>query len=559
MRTDSTPVERESKGPFAGFRSNTIRWLVTTGSAASSLDEPPPRTKDRENFATAASQALGNSSGLLHTHLPTDRITAGGCLGDFLRMWQRWTMYRASEPERTGLLSKCVDGRLSHFFAAVILANAVTMAFVVNEEMRNPKGQLDATYQNLELLFIVLYLIEQVLMLTVHRLHHLIGPSFGWNLFDILLVATSIMTLAPNSAGGGSNLTPLRSLRMMKVAKVLRLLRIFRFFAPLRHMLTALLASFIPLVWSLLMLAFLMYMFALYFVQACSDRLSDDDVLPGSLLWEDLQVLFGSIQSSMFTLFWCFMGGGDWLEAWHSIEQISSSAQMVFIFYVAFFHIAVLNIVTGMFVQSAMKLSQPDMDEQALDKLREHVSHLEELRSIAETIDENNDGDLSPHELMKFVRNPSTRAKLAVLDVDARDAETFVSLLSATSHNATISVNDFVNGCCRLKGNASSIDLQCQAFRMGLLQQSLQQLMTKQEALVKRLDRISQFEKTNDNIDGAVARTRAGSDAERWRSIGAPASPLPAVDEIESLSESPGPGRPSFHPIEVELELPRKL
>lgn len=226
------------------------------------------------------------------------------------------------------------------------------------------------------------------------------------------------------------------------------------------------------------MLAFLMYMFALFFIQASSQRLADDDVQPGCAFWDDVQRLFGSVQRSMFTLMSALMGA-DWTQFYDTVEQIGPAALFGLIFYIAFFNVAVLNIVTGMFVQAAMKLAQPDVEEQAMDKLQEHMDHLEELRSLASEIDTDHDGFLSQHELDHFIRNPGARARLAVLDVDAKDAELFVGLIAATSENAKISLDDFVNGCSRLRGPASSIDLHCQSFRITLLHQSQRQLLAK--------------------------------------------------------------------------------
>merc|ERR1712217_848525 len=72
---------------------------------------------------------------------------------------------------------------------------------------------------------------------------------------------------------------------------------------------------------------------------------------------------FGRIYLSLLTLFECITGGLDWGEVAASLmKEISPVLGFVFCFYIAFCLFAILNIITGVFVQKAQAQAQEDKD-----------------------------------------------------------------------------------------------------------------------------------------------------------------------------------------------------
>merc|ERR1711959_690302 len=104
-----------------------------------------------------------------------------------------------------------------------------------------------------------------------------------WNIFDLFLVAFSILDLSKNyilGNGGaqsqsGRTMLFFRLFRLFKVAKVLRLVRALRFFHELRLMVDCVLNSFSSLFWCLTLIGFMLYMFSLIFVQGMTQHLKD--------------------------------------------------------------------------------------------------------------------------------------------------------------------------------------------------------------------------------------------------------------------------------------------
>merc|ERR1712072_1272712 len=81
------------------------------------------------------------------------------------------------------------------------------------------------------------------------------------------------------------------------------------------------------------------------------------------------------------TLFWAVTGGADWEPLAMPIREADSFFYLLFFFYIAFAALAVLNVLTGMFVDTAMKVAQQDeenvveelMDRQEIKNYRQHV------------------------------------------------------------------------------------------------------------------------------------------------------------------------------------------
>merc|ERR1719469_1185092 len=71
---------------------------------------------------------------------------------------------------------------------------------------------------------------------------------------------------------------------------------------------------------------------------------------------------WGSLVSSMYTLFKSFTSGVDWEHAVKPLSEVNPGMVPVFTLFVCFAHFAVLNVVTGVFVQSAIDNAALDQD-----------------------------------------------------------------------------------------------------------------------------------------------------------------------------------------------------
>merc|ERR1711957_1076660 len=115
--------------------------------------------------------------------------------------------------------------------------------------------------------------------------------------------------------GPGASLGKL--LKMMRMARVMRLLRMIRFLSHIRVMVTMIIGSLRSLFWLFVLLAGIIYVFALLLTRGAADCLlestEDEGTKAGRLLFtptfssveylDDVTKSYGGILRSMYTLF----------------------------------------------------------------------------------------------------------------------------------------------------------------------------------------------------------------------------------------------------------------
>eukprot|EP00927_Polykrikos_kofoidii_P018049 TRINITY_DN1828_c0_g1_i10.p1 TRINITY_DN1828_c0_g1~~TRINITY_DN1828_c0_g1_i10.p1 ORF type:complete len:161 (-),score=24.03 TRINITY_DN1828_c0_g1_i10:360-788(-) len=129
-------------------------------------------------------------------------------------------------------------------------------------------------------------------------------------------------------------------------------------------MLDSLFHSVVALFWSILMLGIICFAFGLIFVQFAGAFL--EDIHHNTNTKDVKQKLldhYGSVQMATFTLYKVTTGGIDWIEGYDSIAVAGTVCKGLFLFFIAFIHIAVLNVVTGLFVNTALSFAEPTQAE----------------------------------------------------------------------------------------------------------------------------------------------------------------------------------------------------
>lgn len=411
------------------------------------------------------------------------------------------------EPPRTSCLARVVD---SHPFevlcSVVILANAVMAVLEANYEMANIRQGLPIGMQICEVAFVSWYTLEIVLKFAVHRLYLYSGDFWQWNVFDTFLVLLALYDLILTNF---SEMDPsfMRTMRILKVAKISRAVRLLRFFSELRLILKSLLGSLSSLFWSMMMLVLVFYIFALVLVNSTTGYLALNLENHDEYDITAIHSVLGTVQRTMLTLYMAATGGDDWAVFYNVIVSTGTFNAVVFIVYVGFIEIAVMNILTGLFVESAMKLAQPDQDIKALEVCRAEVSQQQQLMRLCTELDADGSGTLTKEEFSRHMKDGKLKYFLATLGLDIRDAERFFEILDDT--NSEIDIGLFVDACMKLKGNATSIDLQDLTLKTVQLQRCQRKF---ERAMCNRLDNITQAMSQSPDAPRSAYSIHAGVD-----------------------------------------------
>jgi hypothetical protein len=387
------------------------------------------------------------------------------------------------EPKRTGKLADLVaSGPFEAVCSLVIVANVVHSFFAANHEMANGGRPMESGVYA-EFLFVSFYCAELALRLAVHGWHFFCNKNMTWNIFDFILVCTATynQTLGLWISGhetGMHNVNYMRSLRLLKMAKVLRVLRVMKCVAELRLILNSLLGSMLSLFWSIVTMSLIFYIFGLLFVQNAATYIGEQGNSLDAQTEDRIYDCFGSVQRSMLSLFKACTGGEDWSVHYDLLTPMGVQAGSLYLFFIAFSQIAFMNILTGLFVDSAMKLSEPDREHMVSESRRALAKQRRELQSILQEMDLDGNGMISAFEFQEQMRleNGKLPLYLETVGVHEADAERFFAMLKSASMGQEVEIGGFVDGCLKLRGDASSLDLQAVAFEVKSIHKEVHDL-----------------------------------------------------------------------------------
>jgi len=402
------------------------------------------------------------------------------CLTRCIFGFRDWAQIK--EPERTGILARLVNGAPFDFLCCFcIMLYSVWLLRAADIAVETLSEDLSPLMSMGERLFLWFFCVELLLRLLVHRLYFFCNEDWKWNVFDFMLVAVAAherftACFLQRNGKGGISLTFLRSLRMLKMVRALRVLKMLRFVTELSFMINSVLGSITSLFWSLVMLAMMFFLFSLAFVQGVGLYLIEVHETISPEERDGLIVHFGSVLRSMSTCFRSVTGGDDWGVFYDVIKPTGFLNCAIFFFFIMFSQIALLNIVTGVFVENAMKLGQPELGQLAFEQRKKDLEDAAGLRQVFHFIDADGSGTLTADEFHDCIQDERVKARLAVLGLSIKDAERFFRMLTDIGSTPAVDLDFFVDACLKMKGVASSIDLQTLAYETRIIHQSLERL-----------------------------------------------------------------------------------
>lgn len=372
------------------------------------------------------------------------------------------------------------------FIGFVIFMNVAFMGFSIQLEIETVREgddyEISMPMEIIELLFAAIYAIELAMRISVYRMDFFFNRSDKyWNVFDLILVLQSILdqlnrvTNILNSTGG--NMSFLRAMRFMKMVKTLQMVRLMRSMREIRMIIISIMGSVRSMLWSLVLLAAVLYMFSLIFVQGASATLSQDvDISKYESydatedLHNDITEYWGSLGKAMTTLFMASNGGFDWTESLRPLWVAGFPLPQIFLMYISFFNFVILNIITAVFVETTIAIGNKDFQNSIQNELEKKEEYEDSLRLLFDEMDSSGDGEVSLQEFLQEVQNPKLLAFFASLEIEIADATHFFAMLSDQGRKK-VTLSNFVTGCIRMRGGALAVDLHDLMIKHSAMQQ----------------------------------------------------------------------------------------
>jgi len=192
-----------------------------------------------------------------------------------------------------------------------------------------------------------------------------------------------------------------------------------------------------------------MYVFGILFSDIALDHMKEERNID-----PELDRFFGSLPASLETLFRTISGGLDWGEAADSLIPVGWPWVQVYHFYVAFVSFAVLNVMTGVFCNSAIKSAERDQKV----KLEDRQEFRALMTKIFRRIDASGDGKLTLTEFESLFDDEALTALMETAEIKAIDAWTLFASLDSDGDNMVDS-EEFIERCLQLHGPARALDL----------------------------------------------------------------------------------------------------
>lgn len=326
-----------------------------------------------------------------------------------------------------------------------------------------PRSGLSRETENIvRMVFVILFNCVLGVQLYTKRWSFFQGGGGKWRRFDFVVMSIASGDLAISSVVLG---------RLDYTLPDLTFLLVLRFFRQLFDLLNhgsthfirilgkSVLNSF-QIVWAAIAIIMVVVcLFAISFEQGVSRSLGLASV--GSLEEGDLLQLaetYGSLPIALLSLFMAISGGMDWADFMQPLRALPPIYTALFLAFISFLVIGILNVVTGIFVECANTVTMSTRKEKIRNQIRDQQNWVRQIRKIFFEADTDHSGTLSWEEFEIHLEHPIMEAYFKSLELDFSEAKGLFILLDVRGTGEVL-IDDFVKGCLLLRGEAKSMDL----------------------------------------------------------------------------------------------------
>jgi len=237
------------------------------------------------------------------------------------------------------------------------------------------------------------------------------------------------------------------------------------------------------LAWTLLLLVLLFYSFGVIICQTVTDHCryaaTGADV---PACEPDLLRFWSNIPDSMLTLFLSISGGLSWTDALEPLRKVSSIAVVCMIIFIVITVFAVLNVVTGVFCNTAIESASADKDIAIMKQMKKTEAQVNSLKEIFREIDLDSSDHISLQELKDALKTPKMKSFMNSLDISTQDVWTLFMVVDA-DNSGEISLDEFVYGCMQLQGPAKGLQVARMSYENTVMRQEIRKIRDDLEAL----------------------------------------------------------------------------
>lgn len=372
-----------------------------------------------------------------------------------------------------------------------VVALSILMMGIEFETTNNHPYSDTAGFYIVQVLCCVAFTIGVGFRMKLSSCASLFGRGSPWNVFDLMCVITMVIDVTVelfyrvNDSNLPENMAQARKMRalsffhLLRIARGLRLLKLFRHRRDVQQLVNAVQYSFTALCGTLFLLAFITYFFALLFTQGTTQA-----VLEAGGNGAQLSVLvdrYGTMSGSYLTLFKAVSGGASWGDALKPLQDYMDwSYSFCFVVYIVLVVIGALNVITSIFVQSALAGAEWHNVKQKEEKKAQKEASVMQLKDVLANLDHDDTGNINSSDMADFLGDETAQRFLESVDIRPDDTDALFSFLDKRQ-GGSINIEDFCNGCLKLNGEVQNFDIHCLEYETHRLMNQCQQQMNYME------------------------------------------------------------------------------
>jgi hypothetical protein len=243
------------------------------------------------------------------------------------------------------------------------------------------------------------------------------------------------------------------------------------------------------------MLVSIMYLFGMVFMGGAHEHMKEHP--ESDSVSKDLKVWYGTLAVTLRTLFRVISGGADWFDASEMLFKVSVGYGLLYIVYIFLMVFGVLNVLVGVFVDSAMATACMDAEILAVEAERERMALFAHAEKVLESVDEDGSGTVTWEEFEANLENPAVQKFLEAMEIDKKEMEDVFAMVD-DDDSGFVNIEEFMEGCMKLKSGAN-------LSTIVMLLYEVKTLLQKQE---RRLGELQEFElKIGRGLSGLQAQS----------------------------------------------------
>eukprot|EP00929_Paragymnodinium_shiwhaense_P111657 TRINITY_DN79992_c0_g1_i1.p1 TRINITY_DN79992_c0_g1~~TRINITY_DN79992_c0_g1_i1.p1 ORF type:complete len:671 (+),score=182.65 TRINITY_DN79992_c0_g1_i1:135-2147(+) len=387
-----------------------------------------------------------------------DEKKAAGKRWEDLRLTMRKSGVLPPTKGHWGLLHKLVGHPAFEACSAVIIMTHCLFVAAYVEWIATKGYPVHPVLRHGNTVLTIIFFFEVLIKAVAERAHFIIGQEAAWNVFDIVLLFIVVLDAVFGLTEASKEYKQIMTMgEIVRITRVLRIFRVLRFSQSLHIILTKVFNSVKTLFWVVVLTVILLFVASVCLTQGAIKYLQaphgDDD--DSYML---VRSRYGTVMRCAYTLFQSITGGLTWGDTADALLQVSQLYGLIFIAFIFLVIFAILNMITGVFVDAALENGHLERELMTQRQAKQDEKLATQLRLVFFEMDKVEDGIIQMSDFFNYLKDDTVSAYMRALHIDTSDAGLLFRLLDV-DNSGEIFIDEFVEGCMKLKGTAKSMDL----------------------------------------------------------------------------------------------------